>query len=194
MQVGTTGKLCAVIAATWLACVMIPSSAQSPAEAVRKSNDITPTAADTAKSESRQSIDVARERAATLHLAYAATLETIHRYYFRKDQAVLPARAMEDIFSSVARQSQTKARWISVNTKPMSVDHEPATDFEKKAAAELATGKQTYEAIDGGYFRSASSVPLGSGCLSCHAATTFAPPPKGPRYAGLVISIPIKDE
>lgn len=113
MQFGTTAKLCAAIAATWLACVMIPSSAQSPAEAVRKSNELKQTASEMPmKGENRLSIATARERAAALHLAYSATLETIHRYYFRKDQAVLPARAMEDIFSSVARQSQAKARWI----------------------------------------------------------------------------------
>ena len=77
------------------------------------------------------SVAVARERAAVLHVAYAATLETIHHHYFRKNQAVLPARAMEEVFSEVARHSNVKARWISVNTKPMSVDHEPEGEFEE---------------------------------------------------------------
>lgn len=155
-----------------------------------------PAAADSKKSDDgdRVSLDVARERAATLHLAYSATLDTIHHYYFRKDQSVLPARAMEEIFKSVNRQSKAKANWISVNTKPMSVDHEPVTDFEKKAAAEIAAGKEKYEAVEGGYLRSASSIPLHGGCISCHVGSSFGPPPKGPRYAGLVISVPIKGE
>ena len=54
--------------------------------------------------------------------------------------AVLPARAMEDIFSDVARQSKTTARWISVNTKAMSLDHEPSSEFEKHAAEEIKGG------------------------------------------------------
>lgn len=154
-----------------------------------------PTATDTKKSddEDRVSLDVARERTATLHLAYSATLDTIHHYYFRKDQSVLPARAMEEIFKSVNRQSKAKANWISVNTKPMSVDHEPTSDFEKKAAAAIAAGKDKYESVEDGYLRSATSIPLHGGCISCHVGSSFGPPPKGPRYAGLVISVPIKE-
>lgn len=154
-----------------------------------------PTVTDTKKSddEDRVTLDVARERAATLHLAYSATLDTIHHYYFRKDQSVLPARAMEEIFKSVNRQSKAKANWISVNTKPMSVDHEPTSDFEKKAAAAIAAGKDQYESVEDGYLRSASSIPLHGGCISCHVGSSFGPPPKGPRYAGLVISVPIKE-
>lgn len=153
-----------------------------------------PASEQSAKKDARVSIDVARERVAVLHLAYAAALDTIHHYYFRKDQAVLPARAMEEIFSAVAKKSNVHARWISVNTKPMSVDHEPEGDFEKKAAAEIAAGKAKYEAVENGYFRSASSIPLHGGCISCHVSSAFGPPPKGPRYAGLVISVPINEQ
>jgi hypothetical protein len=76
----------------------------------------------------------------------------------------------------------------------MSVDHEPEGAFEKKAAAELAEGHENVEVVEDGYFRSATAIPLGGGCLSCHANSSFGPPPKGARYAGLVISIPVKPE
>ena len=187
MHLRSLGKLCAVVAVTWLLGSIFPLSAQTPGKK--------PSASEKPVEESaRVSIDVARERAAVLQVAYAATLDTIHHHYFRREQSVLPARAMEEIFSDVARKSNVKARWISVNTKPMSVDHEPEGDFEKKAAAELATGKDKYEAVENGYLRSASSIALHGGCLSCHANSSFGPPPKGARYAGLVLSVPIKSE
>lgn len=187
MYLRSLGKLFAVAVAMWLLGSIFPLSAQTPGK--KPSTPEKPV-----EDEARVSVDVARERAAVLHVAYAATLDTMHHHYFRREQAVLPARAMEEVFADVARKSNVKARWIAVNTKPMSVDHEPEGDFEKKAAAELATGKDKYEAVEDGYFRSASPISLHGGCLSCHHNSAFGPPPKGSRYAGLVLSVPIKSE
>ncbi len=138
-------------------------------------------------------VAAARERAKLLHDVYASTLEMLHHYYFRAEGAVLPARAMEDVFSDMAESSKDKARWISVNTEAMSIQHEPKTEFEKKAAAVLATGKGEYEFVDGGVYRRAAAIPLRSSCVSCHTKH-FAVPPKTPRFAGLVISIPLSAE
>lgn len=136
---------------------------------------------------------VAKDRAKLMHGIYAATLDAMHHRYFRREGAVLPARAMEDVFAEVDRQSKIKTRWIAVNTPAMSVDHEPATAFEKKAAAEIAAGKAAFEGVEKGFYRRAGAIPLGSGCVGCH--TKLSPTPdKTPRFAGLVISIPVKDE
>jgi hypothetical protein len=99
---------------------------------------------------------------------------------------------MEDIFADVAKDTHSTARWISVNTKPMSVNHVPSTDFEKKAAAEIATGVEKYSMIENGYYRRAGAIPLGAGCVSCHTGG-FSDPGKTQRYAALVISIPVHD-
>lgn len=64
----------------------------------------------------------------------------IHRHDFRRELSVLPARAMEDIVEEMAGESSIQTRWISVNTKAMSIHHEPETDFEKQAAKEIAAG------------------------------------------------------
>lgn len=140
--------------------------------------------------ESRVTLAEAKERAKLMHPIYAATLDAMHHHYFHINRAVLPARAMEGIFSAVAEETRSTARWISVNTKAMSVEHEPKTDFEKQAAAEIAAGKAEYAAIDKGFYRSARPIPLPGGCLSCHAG--FGTESKVPRFAGLVISIPVK--
>lgn len=141
--------------------------------------------------EFRVSEVIARDRAKQMHDIYSATLDVIHHRYFHRETASIPARAMEDVFSEIKQKSKVEARWISVNTKPMSIDHEPNTEFEKRAAKELADGKSDIDTIEDGYYRRAGSISLSSGCLRCHEGLFQAATQK-PRYAALVISIPLK--
>lgn len=136
-------------------------------------------------------IEAARDRARLLHDIYATTLDVMHEHYFRRDGPVLPARAMEDVFSEMTRLSGIYANWISVNTQPMSIQHEPKTAFEKQAASELSAGKKEFEHIGKGIYRRAAPIPLRSSCVSCHTKM-FSEAPKTPRFAGLVISIPLQ--
>jgi hypothetical protein len=135
----------------------------------------------------------ARERAQLMHNIYAATLDVMHERFFRRERSVLPARAMEDIFSELQHQSGIKANWISVNTRAMSIDHEPRTEFEKKAAQAIGNGKGAFEVVEDGYYRRAGAIPLGAGCVGCHT-NLFAQGNKTPRFAGLVISIPVQEK
>jgi len=141
----------------------------------------------------RVPVAVARDRAELMHDIYGATLDAVHHHYFRRERAVLPARALEDVFAEIDRRSNIQTRWIAVNTPAMSINHEPETAFEKTAAAELAAGKTEYARVEGGYYRRAGVIPLGTGCVGCH---TKASPTvdKTPRFAGLVISIPVTGE
>lgn len=141
----------------------------------------------------KSTVVAARERAKLLHDVYSTTLDVMHHRYFRRDGPVLPARAMEDVFEEMAGLSGIYANWISVNTKAMSINHEPSTDFEKKAATELAAGKGEYEFVGKAVYRRAAAIPLRSSCVGCHTKM-FAKLPDTPRFAGLVISIPLKVE
>jgi hypothetical protein len=138
------------------------------------------------------SVEVARDRAELLHEAFLTTLHVMHDHYFHDEKAIVPARAMEDVFAAMAHRQQIKARWISVNTRPMSVNHEPKSDFEKLAAKELASGKESLEQIEQGEYRRAAAVPLASGCIACHTGF-FSPGTKSPKFAGLVITIPLAE-
>ena len=133
-------------------------------------------------------VAAAREQARLLQEVYTTTLEVMHQHYFRRDGAVLPARALEDVFAGMAKLSGSNANWIAVNTKAMNMDHEPATSFEKKAAAELGAGKEIYEVVTERVYRRATAIPLHANCVGCHTKM-FSDPPKTPRFAGLVISI-----
>lgn len=132
----------------------------------------------------------ARERAKLLHDVYASTLDVIHHRYFRRDGPVLPAKAMEDIFEEMSGKTGTMANWIAVNTKAMSINHEPTTAFEKRAAAEISAGKESIERVTKRVYQRATVIPLKSNCVGCHTKM-FSEEPKTPRFAGLVISIPL---
>lgn len=136
-------------------------------------------------------VTVARDRAKVMHEVYSATLESMHHHFFRRDRAVLPARAMDDVFRDVDRRTGMKSRWIAVNTPAMSLNHEAETSFEKKAVEELSAGKGETEAVVEGVYYRATPIPLGAGCVGCH--TKFgAIDERKPRFAGLVIAIPVE--
>ena len=128
-----------------------------------------------------------------MHRIYAATLEVMHERYFHGDRAIVPARALEDVFAGIERDSKIKARWISVNTKAMSLHHEPKSEFEKRAATAIAAGQAAIEVTRDGYYWRAAVIPLGDSCVSCHTGF-FNGPPKSPRYAALVIGLPVVGE
>lgn len=156
-------------------------------------NEIVANAAQAAKKKEipRVSLAVARDRARIMQDIYLATLETIHHRYFHGERAVVPARAMEDVFRDMQFRHQFESRWISASLGAMSLDHEPKTEFEKHAAKKLSAGEDGIETIEDGYYRRAGSVALNDGCLRCHAVSLGINNTK-PRFAGLVISIPVE--
>lgn len=189
MMTRSTSQWSLGIAATALLIATITSHAQQPGKSQPSKAKPQPTI----KPEERVSIEVARDRATLMHKIYESTLHSLHRHYFRSGISTLPARAMEDVFAEMKDESQADARWIAVNTKAMSINHEPETDFENLAVKEISSGKEHIERVENGFYRRATAIPLGAGCVSCHHGL-LAPPPQSPRYAGLVISIPIHEK
>lgn len=135
----------------------------------------------------------ARDRAKLMHQICETTLHVMHERYFRDERSIVPARALEDVFAEIEKNSKVKARWISVNLPAMSVTHEPKSPFEKQAARELTAGKKEFETVEDGYYRRAESIPLAASCVACHTGF-FKEPPKTPRFAALVISVPLPVE
>lgn len=152
-----------------------------------------PANSEKAREDTRIPLAVARERAKVMHQMYSATLDVVHHHYFQPDGATLPARALEDVFAEMAKRASVRSRWISVNTRPMTISHEPKGDFEKRAAEAIAAGQPSFDRVEKGFYRSATAIPLGNFCVGCHSGV-FGPQAKTPRFAGLVIDIPIRDE
>ena len=178
--------------ATWVFFVAFALCDEPPRDVSDKtSGDEQPRAE--AEPDHRVPIAVARERAELMHRIYAATLDVLHDRYFHDSRAIVPARAMEDIFAEMNRQSQVETRWIAVNARAMSLSHEPNSEFEKAAAKEIADGKEAYEIVENGYYRRAGAIPLAAGCVNCHSGF-FKAPSKISRFAGLVISVPVSEK
>ena len=186
-------RLAVVSAAVSLAVITSVFSGEPQATGVPESRGrATKAAGFDADNDSRLTLDAARDRAKTMHDIYAATLEVLHRRYFHGDRATVPARAMQDIFKEIERQSRTEARWIAASMKPMSIDHKPTSEFEKDAAKEIAAGTEQVEIVEDGYYRRAGAILLSDGCIGCHGGF-FKPQSKKPKFAGLVISVPIRN-
>lgn len=147
----------------------------------------------TEPAEERVTVAEARTQAKLMHEIYSNTLVVTHHYYFRHDGKTLPARAMDDVFEQIEKDTKIKTRWIAVNTPAMSINHEAKSDFEKKAVDELSGGKTDYDRVEEGFYRRATVIPLGAGCVGCHTKL-FQTTAKTPRFAGLVISIPVKEK
>jgi len=178
-----------------VACAAVPAFADPPPDTENES----PTEEQTADSEKpddvkRVSVEVARERAKLIHNIYSAALDAMHHRYFRGDRtAVIPARAMEDVFSEIAREENIKAKWIAVNTRAMSIDHRPDDGFEKQAAKAIGSGEREYEMAKDGVYRRAEGISLmNRGCLGCHLG--FGTSTKTDRFAGLVITINVTED
>lgn len=163
------------------------------AAATSKATASDDTAATPADATDEPGVSAARERARLMHELYSASLHMMHERYFHGDKAMVPARALEDVFADIRRQSKTEARWIAVNMKAMNIDHLPESRFEKRAAREIAAGKDAVEVVEDGFYRRAGAIPLTSGCVSCHGGF-FRTPSKKPKFAGLVISVPLSTE
>lgn len=142
------------------------------------------------ESAQRVSLAAAKDRAKVLHAVYLSTLDVMHRQYFHGDRAVVPARALEDVFRDMKREQNIEAKWISVNVRAMSIDHKPETAFEKRAAGEIAKGKESIETVEDGFYRRAGRVSLGGGCIGCHEGFSLNRSTSR-KFAGLVISIPV---
>lgn len=179
-----TGLLSATVA-----CVVAAELSSSTAG----SSEPTSAAGVAASDELRKEVGLAtaRDRARLMHKIYLSTLDVMHERYFHANRAVLPARALEDVFDALEGETRMQTRWISVNTPAMSVSHEPRDDFEKRAAKAIADGRADYENVVAGEYRRAAAVPLGDGCVSCHAGFSQAEP-TSPRFAALVVRIPLE--
>jgi len=143
----------------------------------------------TAKERPLPTIEEARRRAEILHEAMHATLQFVHLQYFREDEGVaIPAATLRSVFRELSRRQGVELRWLAVDAQAMNKDHEPASDFEKDAAAKLAAGATSHEQVDGGTYRRVGKIVLESECLKCHQPTRMD---TRPRTAGLVIAMPV---
>jgi hypothetical protein len=134
------------------------------------------------------SAEEARARARLLHETVHATLQYVHHEYYREDEGLkIPAATLGRVFRELAERQKVQLRWLAVDGEAMNTDHKPQDEFEKQAAAAIASGKDEYEQVESGMYRRAAAITLGSECLKCHFPTRKS---SEDRSAGLIIAIP----
>ncbi|MFT5523945.1 MAG: hypothetical protein ACI9G1_005265 [Pirellulaceae bacterium] len=139
----------------------------------------------------RITVEAARVKAKLMHKIYSATLAAMHHEYFRDERAAVPARVLEGVFADIAEEENIKTKWIAVNARAMSINHEAKEEFDKQAVKAIKAGKGYFELVENGTYQRAEAISLmNRGCLSCHMG--FGSSGKTQRFAGLVISIPVK--
>ena len=139
-----------------------------------------------------KSVGDARQRTRLLHEAFHATLQIVHRRYYREDEGLkIPSSTLDEVFAALAPRCNVELRWIAVNAPPMNVDHAPQDEFEKQAIAALAAGKVEFELFENGVYRHAGPIVLSSECLKCHVPNRTS---TEDRLAGLVIAMPVDEK
>lgn len=142
-----------------------------------------------ASQEEFPTVNEARGRARLLHETMHATLQVVHREYYREGEALkIPAATMRQVFRELENRQKVELRWLAVNAQAMNADHKPRNDFEKEAVEALSAGKEEFERVEGGVYRLASTIALTSDCLGCHAPNRKSNKDKA---AGLIIAIPL---
>ena len=168
--------------------------ANSKSEATEKDRPAVPEKAAPKKVAPKLTVSEARRQSRLLHDTYVATLHTVHRIYFDKDEReTIPARALEEVFRQVDVETGGKTRWISVNTPAMNIDHKPKEGFEKDAARQLAKGDREFERVEGGTYFRAGAVSLFAGCTKCHLSG-LRRQQNVRSVAGLVMSVPVEKQ
>lgn len=138
------------------------------------------------------SVDAARAQARLLHETLHATLLIVHQKYYREDEKLpIPSSVLDDVFEDLQKNRDINFRWISVNAEAMNIDHEPKTEFEKQAAEALSDGKTEFEQVEKGVYRHVGTICLPSQCLKCHLPNRRS---TATRFAGLIISLPVKEK
>ncbi len=134
----------------------------------------------------------ARDRAELLHETVHSSLQIVHHEYYREDEGLaIPASTLKKVFRELADRKRITARWLVVDGAAMNTDHLPQDEFERKAAAALAAGKDSYEETTAGTYRRAAGITLTADCLKCHLPNRKS---TEDRTAGLILSIPIARE
>ena len=182
----TKGSACLVLLGIALSVQWISSiSAEDPPAATARDNG-----GATESEKNRTSLEVARAQAELLHATIHATLQAVHREYYREDEGLtIPSATLDKVFAELASEHKVKIHWLAVDAQAMNVDHQARDEFERRSVVELTKGKTEFEVAEPGRYRRTGRIVLGSQCLKCHLPGRTS---NQDRAAGLVISIPIR--
>jgi hypothetical protein len=132
-----------------------------------------------------------REQIKMLDDLYKNAVVAITNTYTEKQGDTPAAEVAKQVFEAMHKKGWHTARLVDVTGKPKNKENVAKTDFEKKAATEIAAGKGYLEEVgeaDGKpVLRAATVVPaLMKQCVACHGGK------QGRALGTIVYEVPIK--
>ncbi len=139
-----------------------------------------------------RSVEEARGRARWIHELVHGTLQVMHRDFFDENavEKSLPSQSLDDVFAEMVRTHLVEIRWLGGNANK-GKDHLPKDRFEEDAIAALFSGKEEYDAVEGGRFRFVGMIRIQNECLKCHVRDRKS---LEDRFGALAISMPLAPE
>jgi hypothetical protein len=122
---------------------------------------------------------------------YRTSLLETHVTYV-KDGKPPAATVFRQVFAALADKGWPRARWLSVNGRPMNPDNVPKDAFEVEAARAIRRGEPLVEQVGNGRYRAVAALPFTGPCLKCHwgdkesdyvGAISFTVPLAAPKSA-----------
>ncbi len=136
----------------------------------------------------KAAVERTREQVKMLDTLYKTAVVSITNSYVEGQSSVPAAK---DVFAAMHKAGYHNARLIDATGKPKNKKNIASTDFEKKAVAEMKSGKTYYEEVaevDGKHvFRAATIVPVVlQQCATCHGKK------EGTLLGAIVYELPVK--
>jgi mono/diheme cytochrome c family protein len=143
------------------------------------------------KGPDKAALDRTREQVKMLDTLYKTAVVSITNSYVEGQSSVPAAMVAKDVFAAMHKAGYHNARLIDATGKPKNKKNIASTDFEKKAVAEMKSGKTYYEEVaevDGKHvFRAATIVPVVlQQCATCHGKK------EGTLLGAIVYELPVK--
>lgn len=136
-------------------------------------------------------LEEAKTRARLLHSSFGATLDAVHRDFFRRNESrVIPSESLEEVFKAMEKEWGITLRWLAADATAMNVDHKAKDDFQKEALRKITAGEKEVLAVEHGTLRFAGSIVLRNECLKCHVKDRQS---LEDRFAALEIRMPVQN-
>jgi hypothetical protein len=150
-----------------------------------------PALAEEKTSPNAAALERARETVKMLDDLYKTAVVSITSKYVEQQSDTPAAAVAKEVFEAMHKKGWHHARLVDATGKPKNKDNRPVSEFEKKAASQIKSGKKYVEEIgdkDGQpLLRAATVVPaVMKQCAICHGGK------EGRVLGAIVYELPIK--
>jgi hypothetical protein len=141
-------------------------------------------------------VERARREVRMLDDIYKTAVVLVTEHYVKTDSDLAAGSAFKVLFDSIAKKGWHEARLVDATGQPYSDLNLPKEGFEKKAIAELLSGKPSFDQViteDGKrYLLAATAIPVVmEKCIMCHE--NYRNVEKGKAIGAISYKVPVQE-